>query len=351
MKKEKGNKRGHLAKEERIKIRTLLDENYSYQRIANNLKRGKSTIQAEVTRNGGKKKYDPTKAQLKAYLRQYRKKRHCNKVAMSKFLTRFIEKSLALGWSPERISSRLGYLVKKGKIKEYASPKSIRKYVKKRPGLLERFFFWRRVNKKSGPKKGSWIKDDTRKFIDKMPKITRFGSFEVDFIVSSKSKSVLLVLVDVVTKITLMRVLPNRVNLDVNDAIVEMLEPYKGQVDRLIPDNDIAFGLHRELAERIGADIYFAKPYCSTDKPLVENTNRWIRVFIPKKKDLAKVSDDFVLNIQNWFNNTPRECLEGMTPMEKFEKEMGHDTINENYPRHPLISPLSNVLSTVRIWG
>jgi len=351
MKKQMGNKKEHLTKEERNKIRTLLDEKYSYQRIANHLERGKSTIQAEVKRNGGKDKYDPKKAHNRSYLRQYRKKRQCNKVAMSRFLTKFIEKCLSLGWSPERISSRLKYLSKQGKIKEYTSPKSIRKYIKKRPGILERFFFWRRVNKKSGPKKGTWIKDDTRKFIDKMPEIKGFGSFEVDFIVSSKSKFVLLVLVDVVTKVTLMRILPNRINTDVNDAIVDMLEPYKGKIDRLIPDNDIAFGLHKELGKRLGVDIYFAKPFCSTDKPLVENTNRWIRVFIPKKKDLAEVSDGFVLNIQDWFNNTPRECLGGMTPVEKFEKEVGHDIINQNYPRHPLISPLSNILSTVRIWG
>lgn len=61
-------KRGHLTKEERIKIRTLLDEDYSYQRIANNLNRGKSTIYEEVKRNKGKKKYSSTKAQLRAYL-------------------------------------------------------------------------------------------------------------------------------------------------------------------------------------------------------------------------------------------------------------------------------------------
>ncbi len=341
----KTNKGVHLTKEERIKIKTLLDENYSYQKIADNLKRGKSTIQGEVKRNGGKYKYDPKKAHKRACLRQYRKKRHCNKVAMSRYLTKFVENCLKKGWSPERISSRLSYLIKKGVIVEYASPKSIRKYVKKRPGLLETLFYSKRIKKKSGPKRGSWIKDTTRKFVDIMPKIKGFGTFEVDFIVSSKSKYILLVLVDVVTKLTLMKVLPNRINTEVNNAIVELLEPYEAKV--LIPDNDIAFGLYEDLAKRTNTDIYFAKPYCSTDKPLVENTNKYIRDFIPKKKDLVEVNDSFVSVIQFWFNNTPKVCLGGMTPQEKFEEEMGRDILTTSYPDHPVISRKK----TVRIWG
>lgn len=334
----KGNKKSHLSREERIKLEGLLATTLSYQDIATVLNRGKSTLCEEVKRNGGRKRYDGKRAHRRAYFRQYRKKRDCNMVAISRFLTRFIEKSLTFGWSPERIASRLRFLKKINHAVEYASGKSIRGYIKKRPGL-ERFLYSNRVKKKSGPKRGTWIKDTTRKFVDSMPTIKGFGAFEVDFMVSSKSTAVLLVLVDVVTKLTLMRILPNRINTEVNITIVEMLTPYP--VDTLIPDNDIAFVQWRELEKRTGATVYFARTYTSTDKPLVENTNKWIREFLPKKTDFASVDDSFIHDIQEWFNHTPRECLGGMTPWEMYQKEMGNDIVIEKYPRHPLLSSLS----------
>ena len=346
------NKKAHITYEERVKIEALLKEDCSYNQIAKNLgRRSKSCIGDEVKKNGGKKKYSAKKAQTRAKRRQYYKKKTCNKVAMSRFLTHFVERALRLGWSPERISSRLKFLQDKGKVNEYASAKSIRKYIQKRPGL-EALLFRKRVKKKPGIKRGAWIKDKTRQFVDSLAKIKGFGNFEVDFIVSSKSTAVLLVLVDIVTKITLIRKLPNRINDQVNQCIVEMVSPYEGYVKTLIPDNDIAFAKHQELSELTGADIFFARPFRSTDKPLVENSNEWIRAMgIPKKSDIADISDEHIARIQEWFNHTPRECLGGMTPFECFEKEMGRDTIVEVYPRHPVLSPLSGLASVFGGWG
>jgi len=335
------NKKTHLTYEERVKIESLIKEGFSYQRIATNLNRGKATIYLEIKRNKGWFGYNAKKANHRAYVRQYRKKKGCNSVAMSIFLKRFVEEKLRLGWSPERISDRLKLLKHKlNKEIEYVSAKSIRKYIQKRPGL-ETLLLKRRMKKKGGPKRGKWLKDNLRRFVDIMPEIKGFGTFEVDFIVSSKSAVVLLVLVDVVTKLTLIRKLPNRINVDVNTAIVEMLEPYP-KTHTLIPDNDIAFAKWEDLAKQTKTDIFFARPFRSTDKPLVENTNGTIRTCdIPKKKDLGEVSDEHLLNIQNWINHTPRQCLGGHTPWERYQKELGRDILEKSYPRHPVLSPLS----------
>jgi len=344
--KQNANKATHFTYEERVTIEALLKEGYSYQKIATNINRGKSSVGEEVKRNGGKKKYRAKKAHRRAYLRQYRKKRGCNKVALSRFLTRFVEQKLRLGWSPERIASRLRFLKTKRPDTEYASAKSVRKYVQKRPGL-EAFLFFRRMKKRKKAKRGVWL-SAARRFVDSMPHIRGFGTFEVDFIVSAKSTTVLLVLVDVMTKLTLVRILPDRTNDRVNDAIVTMLEPY--QVNALIPDNDIAFMKHEELRDRLDADIYFARPYRSTDKPLVENSNRWIRDCgdIPKKTDLSTVSVEHMERVEDWLNNTPRECLGGMTPMEKVAELEGRDIIIENYPKHPVLSPTAGLASVLR---
>lgn len=294
-------KKKELVYEERYCIEKLLKQDKSYQEIADALNRGKSTIGEEVKRNGGRTHYSAKKAQHRAYLRRWRAKRGCNKVALSREMSSYVEQKLLLLWSPERIAGAM-----QRNIGLYASAKSIRKFIIKRPSL-ERFLFWNRVHKKSGPKRAKGAHLSDRTFINERPAITTAGHFEGDFIVSTHNTTVLLVLVDIVTRVTLMRFLPNRNNDLVNEAIVSMLEPYT--VQSLTLDNDIAFQKHRLLETMLQAPIYFTHPYCSWEKGLVENTNRWIRSFIPKKTDLRLVTIDEIQTIEYWFNTTPRQCL------------------------------------------
>lgn len=344
-KKRAGTKKAHLSYEERVKIEGFLKEEYSYQEIAGTLKRSKSAVGHEVQKNGGRKKYDAAKAERRAHLKQRLKKRECIKVALSRFLTRFVEKALRLGWSPERIASRLRFLRTTSPQSEYASNKSIRKYIKGRHGL-ESFLYSHRHKKKPGVKRGSWLTEQGRRFVTAMPEWKGFGTFQIDFIVSSASSFVLLVIVDVATKLTFLRILPRRVNTEVRAAIVEMLSPY--EVKYLVPDNDIAFADWKALEAAIGALLYFARPFCSTDKPLVENTNRWTRFHVdaPKKTDFESVDPERIALMQEWFNHTPRECLGGKTPWEAYvyEKE-GRVIFEETYPRHPVLSPLQGLPS------
>src|SRR5688572_26831248 len=126
-----GNKKNHLSEKERFCIEKMLGVGASFGEIARTLGRGVSTISEEVERNGGRKRYDARKAHHRAYLRQYRKKRECNGVALNGPLSRYVEKCLALGWSPETISAR----IRAEKRHPYASPKSIRKFIASRSSL------------------------------------------------------------------------------------------------------------------------------------------------------------------------------------------------------------------------
>ena len=89
------------------------------------------------------------------------------------------------------------------------------------------------------------------------------------------------------------------------------------------------------------AEIYFCHPYHSWEKGLVENTNRWIRQFIKKKTNLQLISKEELKAIENWFNHTPRQCLEGRTAYEvSMQKECGM-----------MVESLEINLPTLRIWG
>lgn len=331
------NKKKHIRKEERFCIKKLLEQNKSFTEIAKILGRGLSTISEEVNENGGRINYDPKNAQHRAYLKQHRKKKECKIVAMDYHLSTFVEKGLLKGWSPETISIR----IKKQSGINYASAKAIRKYIASRPSL-ERFLFWNRINKKSGPKKNKiYLKDKDRKFIDMRPieALCGYGHWEGDFIVSKHNAWVLIVLVERFSKKVIIRKITNRNNNTVNEIIFSLLKGHT--VKTLTLDNDIAFAKWKQLEEMLCAKIYFCHPYHSWEKGLVENTNRWIRVFITKKSDISLYSDDDILWIENWFNHTPKQCLDGATAYEIFmEKEFNlqKNSIEINLP-------------TLRIWG
>ena len=308
----KGNKKKHLTKKVRIQIEVLLKRGDNIRSIATTLGIGKTTVSDEVSRNGGREHYNAEKAHRRAYWKQYRKKRHCNKVAMHGELSRYVERRLEAGWSPETISTR----IKRHNGVARASAKSIRKYIKRRAGL-SRFLFFKRVHKKSGKKRGSQSSIGARNFIDLRPTTaeTDYGHWEGDFIVSKQSKWVLLVLVEKQSRFTVVRRLPNRNNDAVNDAIVSALEGYN--VKSLTIDNDIAFTRWRALEQRLDSNIFFTHPYHSWEKGLVENMNRWIRQFVPKRIDVGSITDEECQSIQDWLNHMPRLCLSGETSYER----------------------------------
>jgi IS30 family transposase len=61
-------------------------------------------------------------------------------------------------------------------------------------------------------------------------------------------------------------------------------------------------------------DSYFCRPYCSADKGSIENRNKILRQFLPKKTNFDLISDDTIANIQEIINNRPMKLLNWNTP-------------------------------------
>lgn len=293
------NKKSHLLKEERFCIEKMKKAGFSSEEIARTIGRGKSTIDEEIRKNGGIEAYEYCKAHHRAYLKQYRKKRSCLKVAMDMGIRQKVEYYLfEKQWSPETISATL---LNKHRLR--ASAKSIYKYIFNR--CLE-YLLMRYKKKTKGYSKPSYLTD--RIFIDDIRCIRHgYGHWEGDFIVSPNNTSVLLVLVERLTKETRIKYLTNRNNDLVNQAVVSMLSDRT--VQSITLDNDIAFNQHKKLSSLLAVPVYFTRPYRSTDKALVENTNRWIRRFVPKRTDLSSVPLKTINRALDWLNERPRECL------------------------------------------
>jgi IS30 family transposase len=174
--------------------------------------------------------------------------------------------------------------------------------------------FWGWNKHKSCRKRGHWkTPKDGRKYIKERPERKEVGHLEMDFIVSKESSWVLLVVVDRVAKKTWIRKLPNRKRDTIRAALSSM---FHGAVLKSITtDNDIAFTCWRELETLLNTQIYFTHPYHSWEKGLVENTNRWIRCFVPKRRDIESVTEEELKEIHSFLNDRPRECIGFRSPM------------------------------------
>ena len=120
------NKKNHLSFEERFAIEKMLKIAISPFTIAVALDRGKSTIIQEINRNGAKNAYNAIISQSKSDLKQGLKKEKLNKVELNEEIKKYVDTKLAMDLSPEAIS----FLTKAENKGFYASPKSIRKYIK-----------------------------------------------------------------------------------------------------------------------------------------------------------------------------------------------------------------------------
>lgn len=299
-----------LSFEERFVIEVMHRSGAVIREIAAFLKRSPNTVSREVRKNSVHGTYAAEKARNKSSARRWRAKRQCMKVAMDAFLSIFVEEKLEQKWSPRQIS---GYLKRELCIR--CSAKAIYKFAESRG--LDHLLFWSWNNQKSGRKRSHWkTAHDGRAYIEERPIRNEVGHFELDFIVSKESAWVLLVAVDTLTKQTFIRKLPNRKRTTIRSALSRL---FRGVAVRSITtDNDIAFTCWRELETLLNTQIYFTHPYHSWEKGLVENTNRWIRCFVPKRRDIESVTEEEMLAIHSFLNDRPRECIGFRSPREYY---------------------------------
>lgn len=304
----------HLSFEERFTIEKLLQGAVAIREIAEFLGRSPNTISHEIKKNSVKGVYEADKAQLKVNARRWRAKAQCLKVALDSFLVRFVETKLKAKWSPRQISGHL-----KLELGISCSAKAIYKFIESRG--LEYQLFWRWNKRRGGPKKQKHKGvNDGRKYIDTRPSVVNEpGHFEVDFIVSKESAWVFLVVVEILTKRVWILKLPNRKRHTISAAFSQVFSGIS--VKSITTDNDIAFHHWAELEEIIQVPIYFCHPYHSWEKGLVENTNRWIRCFVPKRRDIESVTKEDLDEIHAFLNDRPRECIGFRIPSEYYYEQ------------------------------
>ena len=74
------------------------------------------------------------------------------------------------------------------------------------------------------------------------------------------------------------------------------------------------FADHQNIAKLLNTKFFFTHPYASWEKGLIENTNKLIRQYIPKKTNFNSINNLYIKQIQNKLNNRPRKKLNFACP-------------------------------------
>jgi len=313
----------HIQLSERRKIERALKNNTSLRRIAKRLGRSVSTISHEIQSNSVKGHYSADQADRKARVRRENAKQQCLKVAMNKDLKAYVTNHVHSDQNPEALAVRLKYV---DTHIQYASHKAIYAFIHSVHGCqLEHHLYYQRVHKKGGPKRHSVRQTDvTKKHVSKRSKKannrTEFGHFEGDFIESGKGGTgCLLVLVERKTRYLFVVYIEDRSTFTINQLIATTLKDVP--VLSITLDNDISFQKHEALSDMIDAVVYFTTPYTSQEKGTVENRNKAIREFVPKRSDVSQYQSQAKL-AETRLRNRFMVVLKGHSPQEVWDKEM-----------------------------
>jgi len=294
----------------------------SLRDIAKELGRHHSTLSRELTHHHPPKLRETYSPCASNDIAQVFRRRAGRKRSMDNGTIRqYVEIKIREGWSPELISGRLsiehpGLSVSHETIYQYIYEEA--DYL---VGYLARRHKFRRTKKPYRREKRSPIPN--RISIDRRPEVINerknFGHWESDSIVSSKSERALNVLVERKSRKVMITKLSNRKSATTTAVISSRMICLPVSARRSITyDNGFENRLHETINHQLKTNSFFCNAYHSWEKGSVENINGLIRRYIPKKMDIATVTDDQIRFIENRLNNRPKKCLGYRTPNEAF---------------------------------
>jgi len=322
----------HLSLIEREKYYAFKEQGLSLREIGRRLGRSHATLSREFGRNAKYgKPYIPCVAQRWADRRGQRQRRKAPLKSPLVFL--YVRKHLREDqWSPETIAGRLpidypGNNIDDETIYRYVYLPRNHRFNYVQFLTLKR----KRRMKKLGRKIKRLGKIPNAVSIDLRSKLVlkrkRPGHWETDNMEGRRSdKGVVSVTVERMTRITMLVKLPNHKSktktLAISDRLTTLPEVLK---QTITADNGTENTNHKQLTDITGMPVYFCHAYHSWEKGTVENTIGRIRRFFPKGESLDQITEQEIAAVEWKFNNTPRKCLQYLTPYEKMGKILSRE--------------------------
>lgn len=176
-----------------------------------------------------------------------------------------------------------------------------------------------RPKPRSKVKKVRQIIKDRRRISERpaqVDKLERLGDLERDTIVGPSNRGAILTIVDRVSDKCWLAQTHGRGAYGVHKATLALLGGHRGRLHTITNDNGGEFTEHKLTAKTLELDIYFADPYATNQRSRIERTNKLIRQYIPKGRDVRFVQPKELRWIQDRLNNRPRKKLGYLTPNE-----------------------------------
>ncbi|WP_285821881.1 IS30 family transposase [Xylanibacter rodentium] len=316
-----------LTSQQRSQIFALLQRKTKRKEIALIVGCSQSTICRELKRNStAKGNYLWDKAHARA---MERRKRSTSNKRLDRLLVWRIRQMITdHQWSPEQIR---GVLSKEG---ISISVQSIYNIINAdESGELRRHRrhpdFRRRPKGMRKPTKATNIANRTS-IHDRPPEADgkRFGDFEMDLIVDAHGHAILVLLERMTGFVMMERLRHGKKAKPLAKVVVRMLFAYRKYLKTITTDNGSEFAAHLDITAGLrvkglnDVTVYFADSYCSWQKGAVENVNKLIRQYIPKKSNFNDFSDNYIRNVGKKLNLRPRKKLNFSTPKEEFFKQI-----------------------------
>jgi len=308
----------HLSLLERERLFGLLKQGKSLRFIGKILGRNHTSLAREIKRNSKYgRAYIPCRAHARYEKVTVRQRRKGPLKNPGVYL--YVRENLRKGLSPEAIAGRLSldipgesitaetiyqYIYETGKRRKQFAPHLTHAHTKRR--------------KQTGRSVQKTPRIPYAQSIDSRPKKINvrenIGHWETDLMEGPRSTGrALSVTVERKSRYVTIEMVGNKTAKEKDKSIDDVLKRFpKRMVSTITVDN----GSENTGCHTWGVPVYRCNPYHSWEKGTVENTIGRIRRYIPKGTDLAQYTSHDIRRLENLINNTPRKCLNFLTPQE-----------------------------------
>jgi IS30 family transposase len=307
-----------ITLEERYLIASLWAVGASVAAIARELGRHRTTIWRELRRNRTKRgRYEPYGAHTRAFARRSHARRG-HRVTWA--MWRRIIRGLRRRWSPEQIAGRgrydgnlrISYTTIYRRLAEDAAVggpwseylRGARKQRRRRRGT---------------PRRSGHLGPPISLRPATVERRTRLGHYEIDTLLGQGSRACVLSLVERKSGYTVLGALANHTAAAFTARAIGLIRRQPRPVRTITADNGVELTEWRKIEERTGAALYFANPYHAWERGTNENTNGLIREFLPKRTNLARLTQRDCNRIARQLNQRPRKRLGFRTPEECYD--------------------------------
>lgn len=300
----------YLSSGERSEIEILKMKGYKIREIARVLGRSPNTISLELKRVPSG--YNATYAKIYARTNLQDRRLQWSKIESIPELKEYVIEKLKQHWNPDEISGRM----KKDRLPWYVSKSAIYEWLDTVRGERYKIYLYayrpgRRHSKKDGLHGQIFNMTPIESRGMGIVNRSRYGAWESDLVISGRCGT---------GGLSTSQERKSRYlsALKVKDLTSSEKQKTLIQLMKECSVQSITFDRGHENAKHyeLGIKTYFCNAYHSWEKGGVENANKMIRRFFPKKTDFSSVTQEEVNRIVSIINNKPRKILGYQTAYE-----------------------------------